>query len=361
VSSRSRLDGDARLLGVLRQIAPGTPLREAIKRILRAETGALIVLGAPSQVQALFTGGFRIDVPFTPQRLSELAKMDGALVLDEAARNILWANVHLMPDPTIPTSETGTRHRTAERVAKQTKVPVLTVSESMHVLTLYLEDWRHVLEDVTEVLSRANQAVQTLEHYRSRFDEVADALTALELRGAVTERDALLPLARAEMLQRVATELELHVAELGGDGRLLQLRLEELTAGVDGQEELVVRDYLAARAGYGPAQVLGELSRRPPEDLLDLAKLGQVIELTAEPRRLDAPLAPRGHRMLAKLPQLPPAAAAGVVERFGSLKVIMSVSPEDLEEVEGVGPSLARSLREGLQRLRAAAVTERHG
>jgi diadenylate cyclase len=358
--SRARLDGEARLLGVLRQIAPGTPLREAIKRILRAETGALIVLGAPPQVQALFTGGFHIDVPFTPQRLSELAKMDGALVLDESASNILWANVHLMPDPTITTNETGTRHRTAERVAKQTKVPVLTVSESMHVLTLYLEGWRHVLEDVAEVLSRANQVMQTLEHYRGRFDEVAAALTAVELQGAATQRAALLLLARAEMLRRVGAELELHVAELGDDGRLLQLRLEELTAGVDEQEELVVRDYLDPRPGYGPTEVLDELSRRPPEDLLDLAALAKVLELTGDPQRLDAPLTPRGHRMLAKLPQLPPAAAAGVVERFGSLKVIMAVSPEDLEEVDGVGPTLARSLREGLMRLRVAALSERH-
>ncbi len=224
---------DDRLLEVLRQVAPGTALRPGLERILRANTGALVVLGSPPQVEALFTGGFQIDVPFTAQRLSELAKMDGALVLDETATRILWANVHLMPDPAIPTVETGTRHRTAERVARQAGVPVISVSHSMRTITLYVEDWRHVLEDVGAVLSRANQAVAALAHYRARFDEASAALDARELHGQATLLDVLTLLGRAEMVRRVARELEQYVAELGSDGRLLRLQLEELSAGVD--------------------------------------------------------------------------------------------------------------------------------
>ena len=182
---------DDRLVEVLRQVAPGTALRPGLERILRANTGALIVLGSPPQVEALFTGGFQIDVPFTAQRLSELAKMDGALVLDETGGRILWANVHLMPDPAIATVETGTRHRTAERVARQAGVPVISVSHSMRTITLYVEGWRHVLDDVGSVLSRANQAVATLEHYRARFDEASAALDALELHGQAALRDVL--------------------------------------------------------------------------------------------------------------------------------------------------------------------------
>jgi diadenylate cyclase len=344
-----------RLLEVLRQVAPGTPLRPGLERILRANTGALIVLGSPPQVEALFTGGFQIDVPFTAQRLSELAKMDGALVLDETGGRILWANVHLMPDPAIPTVETGTRHRTAERVARQAGVPVVSVSHTMHTITLYVEQWRHVLEDVGSVLSRANQAVATLEHYRARFDEASTALDALELHGQATLRDVLALLGRAELVRRVARELEQHVAELGSEGRLLRLQMEELSAGVDDEERLGVRDHLRPRPGWEVADVLAELARLTPEELSDTAAVAKAIDLTGDPEALEAVQVPRGYRLLARVPQLPPSVVDQVVDRFGSLRVIQAAGLEDLEEVEGVGPGRARLLREGLKRLAEGA------
>jgi diadenylate cyclase len=349
---------DDRLTKTLAQIAPGTQLREGLERVLRAEKGALVVLGAPPKVQALFSGGFRIHVPFTAQRLSELAKMDGAIILDEVARTILWANVHLMPDPAIATAETGTRHRTAERVARQTQMPVVTVSESMHILTLYLDDLRHVFENVTSVLSRGNQAVQTLEHYRARFDEVIGALTSAELEGTATQRDVLAVLVRSEMLRRVGEELERYVAELGVDGRLLSLQLDELSAGVDEAKVAVVRDYLVPRPGVGTSDVLEELCRRTPEELADTAALAKVLDLVDEPEDLDAQLVPRGYRVLAKVPQLPSWVIDRVVERFGSLKVLLAASLDDLEEVEGVGRERARQVREGLGRLAEASMVE---
>jgi len=342
---------DDRLVEVLRQVAPGTALRPGLERILRANTGALIVLGSPPQVEALFTGGFQIDVPFTAQRLSELAKMDGALVLDETGGRILWANVHLMPDPAIATVETGTRHRTAERVARQAGVPVISVSHSMRTITLYVEGWRHVLDDVGSVLSRANQAVATLEHYRARFDEASATLDALELHGQAALRDVLALLGRAEVVRRVAGELEHYVAELGSEGRLLGLQLEELSAGVDQEKLLTVRDHLRPRPGWEVADVLAELGRLTPEELSDPTAVAKAIDLTGDPEALDAVQIPRGYRLLARVPQLPPSVVDRVVERFGSLKVILAVGPEDLEEVEGVGAGRARLLREGLLRL----------
>jgi diadenylate cyclase len=347
-----------RLLEVLRQVAPGTAVRPGLERILRANTGALIVLGAPPQVEALFTGGFQIDVPFTAQRLSELAKMDGALVLDETAGRILWANVHLMPDPSVPTVETGTRHRTAERVAKQAKVPVISVSHSMRTITLYVEDWRHVLDDVGSVLSRANQAVATLAHYRARFDQASAALDALELHGRATLRDVLALLGRAELVRRVAGELEHYVAELGSEGRLLRLQLEEQSTGVDQEELLTVRDHLRQRPGWEVADVLAELGRLTPEELSDPAAAAKALDLTGDPEALDAVVVPCGYRLLAQVPNLPPSVVERVVERFGSLKVILAVGPEDLEEVEGVGAGRARQLREGLLRLADGARPE---
>jgi diadenylate cyclase len=353
---------DDRLLEVLRQVAPGTALRPGLERILRANTGALIVLGSPPQVEALFTGGFQIDVPFTAQRLSELAKMDGALVLDETASRILWANVHLMPDPAIATVETGTRHRTAERVARQAGVPVISVSHSMHTITLYVEEWRHVLEDVGSVLSRANQAVATLQHYRARFDEASAALDARELHGRATLRDVLTLLGRAELVRRVARELEQHVAELGSEGRLLRLQLEEQSAGVDDEERLAVRDHLHARPGWEVAGVLAELGRLTLEELSDTATMAKAIDLTGDPEALDTIIqSSRGYRLLARVPELAASVVDRVVERFGSLKVILAVGPEDLEEVEGVGPGRARLLREGLRRLADGARPDSDG
>jgi diadenylate cyclase len=349
---------DDRLLEVLRQVAPGTALRPGLERILRANTGALIVLGSPPEVEALFTGGFQIDVPFTAQRLSELAKMDGAMVLDETASRILWANVHLMPDPAIATVETGTRHRTAERVARQAGVPVISVSHSMRTITLYVEGWRHVLEEVGSVLSRANQAVAALEHYRARFDEASAALDVRELHGQATLLDVLTLLGRAEMVHRVARELEQYVAELGSDGRLLRLQLEEQSAGVDAEERLAVRDYLRPRPGWELASVLAELGRLTPEELADMAAVAKAADLTGDPESLDAAQVPRGYRLLARVPQLHPSVVDRVVERFGSLNVIMAVGPEDLEEVEGVGASRARLLRQGLRRLADGARPE---
>jgi diadenylate cyclase len=349
---------DDQLIKALERLAPGTQLREGLERVLRAETGALVVLGAPPRVQALFSGGFRIGVPFTAQRLSELAKMDGAIILDEAAKTILWANVHLMPDPAIPTAETGTRHRTAERVARQTQVPVVTVSESMHILTLYMGELRHVFENVANVLSRGNQAVATLEHYRARFDEVSSVLTSAELEGVATQRDVLAVLARAEMLRRVGEELDRYVAELGVDGRLLRLQLDELSEGVEAAKLAVVRDYLLPRPGRQQEDVLLELCRRTPEELADSAVLAKALNLADEPESLDISLVPRGYRVLAKVPQLPGWVIDRVVERFGSLKVLLAASLDDLEEVEGVGRERAKQVREGLGRLAEASMVE---
>ncbi len=356
--ARERLD--LRMLGVLRLVSPGTPLRQGLERILRARTGALIVLGAPAAVQALFTGGFRIHVPYTAQRLSELAKMDGALVLDGDAHQLLWANVHLMPDPSVPTVETGTRHRTAERVARQSGVPVVAVSESMRTVTLYVGGWRHVVDEVGTVLSRANQAVQSLQHYRARFDEASAALDALELQGHATLRAVLNLVCRAEMVRRVAGEVERYVAELGVDGRLLRLQLDDLAAGVEQDQRLAVRDYLRPGRAVELGDVLGELARLSPEELSDAAKVAKALDLTGNPDTLDVVVVPRGYRLLSKVPGLPAPVITRVVERFGSLKVILAAGVEDLEEVEGVGPGRARNLREGLVRLAEASASEHY-
>ena len=242
-----RSDETLRLRATLASIAPGTALRDGLERILRGRTGALIVLGHDKTVESISTGGFDLDVPFTATGLRELAKMDGAIILDRDVTRIIQAAVHLMPDHTIPSEETGTRHRTADRVARQTGFPVISVSQSMQIIAAYVGETRHVLEDSGQILSRANQALATLERYKLRLDEVSSTLSALEIEDLVTVRDVAVVAQRLEMVTRIAREIEDYVLELGTDGRLLSLQLEELVTGVDAERELVIRDYLPRR------------------------------------------------------------------------------------------------------------------
>ena len=229
---------------VLARVAPGTPLRDGLERILRGRTGALIVLGFDQAVEDLCDGGFRLDVEFSSTRLRELCKMDGAVVLTDDATRILRANVQLTPDSTIPTVESGTRHRTAERTGLQTGHPVIAVSHSMSIINLYFGGRRHVVADPPTILGRANQALATLQRYKFRLDEVARALSALEIEDFATLRDAMTVLQRLLMVRRIADELTSNVVELGTDGRLLGLQLDEMLSGTQGLQELLIRDYL---------------------------------------------------------------------------------------------------------------------
>jgi diadenylate cyclase len=215
VAANDRTDEALRLRTTLANIAPGTFLRDGLERILRGRTGGLLVLGSDKTVDSISTGGFFLDMPFTSTGLRELAKMDGAIVLDKDATRILHAAVHLMPDPSIPSDETGTRHRTADRVARQTGFPVISVSQSMQIIAVYVGGTRYVLEDAAQILSRANQALATLERYKLRLDEVSSTLSALEIEDLVTTRDVAVVAQRLEMVTRIAREIEGYVLELG--------------------------------------------------------------------------------------------------------------------------------------------------
>jgi len=352
--------GDEVLRTTLRNVAPGTSLRDGLERVLRGHTGALIVLGYDRGVEALCSGGFALDAEFSATRLRELCKMDGAVVLSENLDRILRAGVHLVPDPTIPTEETGTRHRTAERVARQTGHPVISVSQSMSMIGLYLDGRRYVLDDSAAILSRANQALATLERYKLRLDEVAGTLSALEIEDLVTVRDATVVSQRLEMVRRIASEIDGYVVELGTDGRLLSLQLEELMAGVEAERELIVRDYLPERGRRQAEEALAELDVLSPTDLLDLLTVAHAIGFPGGADALDSSVSPRGYRLLAKVPRVPRLVVDRIVEYFGSLQKLLAASIDDLQVVEGVGESRARTLREGLSRLAESSILERY-
>jgi diadenylate cyclase len=349
------------LRATLALMAPGTALRDGLERILRGRTGALIVLGNDRAVESLCTGGFPLEVEFSATRLRELCKMDGAVVLSSDCTRIVRAAAHLMPDPTIPSEESGTRHRTAERVAKQTGFPVISVSQSMRIIGLYVRGQRHVIDDSGAILSRANQALATLERYKQRLDEVSGTLSALEIEDLVTVRDAVAVVQRMEMVRRIADEIAGYVVELGTDGRLLSLQLEELMAGVDADRTLVIRDYLPG--GRRPRSLddgLEELSQLSANDLIDLVAVAKSMGYQASSDALDAAVSPRGFRLLAKVPRLPGAVVERLVGHFGSLQRLLGATVEDLQAVEGVGDARARSVREGLSRLAEASILERY-
>ena len=360
MASTDKLSGEARLRATLATIAPGTALREGLERILRGRTGALLVLGQDRTVESISTGGFGLDVPFTATGLRELAKMDGAVVLDKDATRIIRAAVHLMPDPSIPTEEAGTRHRTADRVARQTNLPVISVSQSMQIIAIYVGETRYVLEDSSQILSRANQALATLERYKMRLDEVAGTLSALEIEDLVTVRDVAAVAQRLEMVLRIAREIESYLVELGTDGRLLSLQLDELVAGVDVEQELVVRDYLpTGRRSREVQEVLAAVEGLSATELVDIAAVARALGLGG-PEHLDSATTPRGFRLLAKVPRLPGAVVERLVEQFGNLQKLLAANIDDLQMVDGVGDLRARGVREGLSRLAESSILERY-
>ncbi|WP_394940564.1 DNA integrity scanning diadenylate cyclase DisA [Psychromicrobium sp. YIM B11713] len=348
------------LKATLARVAPGTGLRDGLERILRGRTGALIVLGFDKTIESLCSGGFEIDIDFAPTRLRELAKMDGAIVCDKDASKILRAAVQLVPDPSIETQESGTRHRTAERVAIQTGVPVISVSQSMQIIALYVDGLRHVLEGSEKVLARANQALATLERYRVRLDQVTSSLSALEIEAMVTVRDVAVILQRQEMVRRISEEIAQYVLELGVDGRLLSLQLDELTVGRGPGSEMVIRDYSASETSQEEIDsAVAGLHDIGPTELIDLAKIAGIVGLMDSNGSLETVIHPRGYRLLSGFKAVPRAVADRLVEHFDGLQNLMAATIEELMAVEGIGEQRARTVREGLSRIAEASLLDR--
>jgi len=348
------------LLDALAAVAPGKPLREGIDRILQAGMGALVVVSDGPEVLNICSGGFLLDAAFSPQRLSELAKMDGAIILAADASRIARANVHLVPNPNVPTSETGTRHRTAERVARSINVPVISVSEDMQIIAVYMGGQKHQLVPITRLLDRANQALQTLERYKNRLDEVSQALSALEVEDLVTLRDVVVLLQRTEMVLRIAEEIEDAIVELGVDGRLVRLQLEEVLGGVEDERRLVVLDYFHEDGGWHLDQAMAGLSELDTDELLDLKTVASVLHLPETFADLEEPIQPKGYRLLARIPRLPESVIDRIVDRFGNLPKIMRATIDDLDDVEGVGEHRAKAIKEGLSRLAESSILDRY-
>ena len=311
-------------------IAPGTAVREGVDAIVQGRTGALICIGDNEELSFLYSGGLKLDVDYTPALLFQLAKMDGAIIIGGDVDRIARANVHLVPDPTVPTSETGTRHRTAERVAQSLHVPVVSISEEMGVINVYAGGRKHQLHDIGRLLERANQALQTLERYKVRLDDSLASLTALEVEDAVTVRDVASVVQRGEMVRRITAEMETMIVELGVDARLLRLQLAEVMSGLDPELDLVVADYPTIIDSYAGTGHDG-----------------------------DAAATPIGLRLLARVPRLDDEVAHRIAVHFGELAKLQRASIDDIAAIDGVDLELAEAVKDTLDRIAESSILDR--
>jgi len=351
------MTSDAALLrSALQDIAPGTALREGLERIQRSHTGALIVLGFSPELQELCSGGFDLDVEFTASRLRELCKMDGAVIIDPTNWRIRKANVQLFPDQSIPTDESGMRHRTAQRTAYQTHLPVLSVSASMRLISIYVGKYHHIVEEPEALLSRANLAVDTLDRYSQRLDEVLQTLTILEMRDSATIRDVATVMQRMEMIRRITSEINEYLEELGSEGRLLALQVDDLVRGAGSERALVLRDYIRDSSAVATAEAA--LSELASDRLVDLAAIANVLGLGVyDPSDLDRMIQPRGVRALSLVPRLPWNVIKEIPSHWENLADLREASVEDLQQIEGIGPYRAKLIRETLENQFSMAAT----
>lgn len=344
---------------LLQLVAPGTPFRDGLENVLRAKTGALIVVGYSEEVMEVVDGGFSINCEFSPNYLYELAKMDGAIILSEDLKRILYANTQLIPNSSIPSTETGIRHRTAERVAKQTGKLVVSISQRRNVITLYQGSLRYSLKDMGFILTKANQAIRTLERYQSVLSQSLTNLSALEFEELVTLQEVAYVLQRWELLQRIKTEILRYVNELGTEGRLIRMQMEELIVGLEEEGLRLMADYIKEYTPNKIVELQGNLKRLSNEELLDALNIVKLLGYSSTMLQGDEAVSSRGYRILAKIPRLPQTIMNNLVERFGKLSVILLASADELDAVEGIGEVRARSIRDGLKRIQEQVFIDR--
>ncbi|OGF56186.1 MAG: DNA integrity scanning protein DisA [Candidatus Fraserbacteria bacterium RBG_16_55_9] len=347
--STSRYKEEA-LLQILRGIAPGTPLRDAINNIVDLRHGGLLVIANDDKAQAVVRSGFELRTKLTPQRLVELSKMDRAIVIDEDMQTILYANAYLVPDPEIPSEETGTRHLTAEKVARQLGVAAIAISATRGRVTVYYGLYKHLLQDTITLTARANQALRILEQYRATFDDFSRELTALEFEGRV------LPYHIANLVQTIMQmlaiqdEIEQIFVELGEEKELMELQLDWLMLDVRDAFVLMIRDFQAN--DRSPEKIIAEIQSLSPEELLSTERVMEALGYEAEEEALDVTIASRGYRVLSQIPRIPISVIENVADEFHELQNILDASEEELMEVKGVAEVRARAIRLGLQRLK---------
>ena len=339
------------IVEVLKLIAPGTPIRNGLENILNAKTGALIAVADSEQVLDLVDGGFKLDVDFSPAKLYELAKMDGAIILSSDLKKILYANTQLIPSPDIYTSETGTRHRTAERTAKQTGALVISISQRRGIITLFRGNSRYVLKESAEVISKANQALQIVEKYKKVFDNKINMLNEYEFNDIVTLENVITAIQRAEMVMKIAEEVNRAIDELGEEGRLLEMQLDESVGDLEKEELLLIKDYIAPGKKRSAEKILSELKNIEYENLIKPDKIANLLGYEDFDNYDEVGVYTRGYRILSKIPRMPSTIVENLVKSFKSFQHILVADIQRLDEVDGIGEVRARTIKQSLKRM----------
>ncbi|GKU27756.1 DNA integrity scanning diadenylate cyclase DisA [Clostridium folliculivorans] len=344
-----RIENDKEIKNILKIVGPGTQLREGLENILRAKTGGLIVLSNTEEVMKIVDGGFTINSDYSPSYIYELAKMDGAIVISSDLKKIICANAQLVPESAIQTFETGTRHRTAQRVAKQTGMITVAISQRRNIITIYKGELKYVLRESSVILARANQAVQTLEKYVAVLDRVINNLNLLEFQDLVTLFDVVTAIQRTEMVMRIVGEIERYIVELGNEGRLISMQLNELIKNIEQDGILLIRDYCKVNMDHN--EIYKDMQKLSQEELLDLDMIGKLLGYVSVPM-IDTLISPRGYRILNKVPRIPATVIENLIKHFKELTAILDATTDDLDQVEGIGEARARAIRNGLRRIK---------
>ncbi len=350
---------EAQLLEAIKKVAPGTNLREGLDNVLRAKTGALIVVGYNDAIRDMIDGGFTINVDFSPAYLYELCKMDGAIILSSDCKKILYANTQIMTDASIYSAETGTRHRTAERVAKSTEHMVISISQRRHIITLYRGHSKYIVQDTNKILTKANQAIQTLERYKSVLDQAMINLSALEFEDLVTVYDVATAIQRTKMVIKIVHEIEKYIYELGNEGRLVSMQMKELVSNVVADGKYVVMDY-NINTEVTDEDISKMLQKLSSDDLLDLSLISKILGYGSNVNSLDTAVSPKGYRILNKIPRLPSSVIDNLVGQFTSFQKVIKASAEELDDVDGIGEVRAKAIKDGLRRLKEQVLLDRH-
>lgn len=339
------------LIHALKMISPGSPLRQGLDNILKAKTGGLIVIATGEEIMEVVDGGFCINAEYSPAYIYELAKMDGAIVLSADLKRILYANTQLIPDSSIITTETGTRHRTAERTAKQTGALVISISQRRSIITIFKGNERYVLEDTSKVISKANQALQTVEKYKKVFDSKLSLLNEYEFNDIVTLENVIISIQRAEMVRKMVEEVERAIFELGDEGRLLEIQLKELVGDLENEELLIVKDYMSPSKKKLPDKILEEIEKLNHEDLMKSDKIAKMLGYQDFENYDEVGVYTRGYRVLNKIPRMPSNIVDNLVKSFKSFQHILAADIPQLDEVEGIGEVRARTIKQSLKRM----------
>lgn len=342
---------DDTLIEILKLIAPGTELRKGLDNVLKSKTGALIVIGDSKEVLDLVDGGFFINEEYNPSKLYELAKMDGAIVLSKDLKKVLYANAQIIPSPSIPTKETGTRHRTAERTAKQTGEIVISISQRRNIITVFQGDFRYTIEETSKVITEANQALQTLEKYKKVLDTKIGMLNEYEFNDIVTLDNVITCIQRTEMVMKVADIIKRYIYELGEEGLLIKMQLEELIGGLEQEELLIIKDYIAPGKKRMPEKLIDQIAATYRDEFPDSSAIAKLLGYEIFDNYEEVAVYPKGYRILNKIPRMPTNIVNNLVKSFKSFQHILLADIEKLDDVEGIGEVRARTIKQSLKRM----------